>query len=88
MSQPIFLTGITGSVGSGIARQWLENGARVVALVRAESEAKALQRVTRVLTVVGADPWLDQVTVVCGDICQPGLGLRSDASLDVSSVIH
>ena len=88
MSDTIFLTGITGSVGSAIARQWLANGARVVALVRAESQAQAAQRVARVLGVVGADQWLDQVTVVTGDICQPGLGLTCDLPAGLSHVIH
>lgn len=88
MTRSIFLTGITGSVGSGIARQWLEHGARVAALVRAGSDVEAAQRVAESLRVVGAEPWGGQVTVVRGDIREPGLGLTCDMPFEVSHVIH
>jgi thioester reductase-like protein/predicted lipid carrier protein YhbT len=88
MTRSIFLTGITGSVGSAIARQWLENGARVVALVRGQSKTDAAARVARALSVVGAEAWLDQVTILQGDICQPGLGLTQTVPAGLSCVVH
>jgi len=88
MTQCYFLTGITGSVGSWIARQLLEEGHSLIALVRAPSPAAARKRVSDVLEVLEAAEYRDRVTVHCGDVGQPGLGLLPDHLADVDMIVH
>lgn len=64
----IFLTGITGSLGSFLAAQALRSGDRVVALVRGDTVSDAQQRVRQALSLPGAEDLADSVQIVCGDL--------------------
>ena len=46
----VLLTGITGSIGSWMARTMLEQGVRIVAVVRADTDEAASIRATGCLT--------------------------------------
>ncbi len=70
--ETVLLTGITGSVGSWVARTILEDGGRIVAIVRANTSSAAALRVRAALAVVGAQEHTDHVHAVCGDICDRG----------------
>ncbi|MEN6426843.1 MAG: hydroxysteroid dehydrogenase-like protein 2 [Phycisphaerales bacterium] len=87
--ETILLTGITGSIGSWVARAILEDGGRIVAIVRAGTPAAAAARVQRALAVVGADGHADRVRAVCGDICDENLAqcLAREQS-EVSRIVH
>lgn len=86
----IILTGITGSIGSWIARKALLAGSELLAVVRADSDAIANSRVQAALDVVGAGDFFGKVQVMRGDICLEGLGLESKISevADISLIIH
>jgi nucleoside-diphosphate-sugar epimerase/predicted lipid carrier protein YhbT len=71
--ETVLLTGITGSIGSWVARTILEDGGRIVAIVRANTLFAAAMRVREALAVVGAQEHADRVHAVCGDICDSGL---------------
>jgi thioester reductase-like protein/predicted lipid carrier protein YhbT len=86
----VLLTGITGSIGSWIARKILLAGNELLAVVRADSDAAADSRVKAALNVVGAGDLFRNVEVMRGDICLEGLGLEPkiyDAA-DISLIIH
>jgi thioester reductase-like protein len=86
----ILLTGITGSIGSWIARKALLAGNELLAVVRADSDTAANSRLQAALDVVGAGDLFRNVKVMRGDICLEGLGLEpkiSDAA-DISMIIH
>jgi thioester reductase-like protein/predicted lipid carrier protein YhbT len=89
-TKKILLTGITGSIGSWIARKALLAGDKLLAVVRADSDTAASSRVQVVLDVVGAGDFLGNVEVLRGDICLKGLGLESGISntSDISLIIH
>jgi thioester reductase-like protein/predicted lipid carrier protein YhbT len=89
-TQRVLLTGITGSVGSWIARKALLDGKRLLAVVRADSDAAARSRVRAALNVVGVGDLAGQVEVMRGDICLEGLGLkpRTRHPSDISLIIH
>jgi len=86
----VLLTGITGSIGSWIARKALLAGNKLLAIVRADSDAAARSRVQAVLDVVGAGDFFGNVKVMRGDICLEGLGLESEISeaADISLIVH
>ena len=86
----ILLTGITGSVGSWIARKALIAGSEVLAVVKADSDVAASSRVKAALDVVCAGDFFGNVEVLRGDICLEGLGLKSKISdvADVSLIVH
>jgi thioester reductase-like protein len=86
-TKKILLTGITGSVGSWIARKALLSGNRLLAVVRADSDSVAKSRVQAALDTVGVSDFLEYVDVVRGDICLEGLGLKSGLK-NISLVIH
>ena len=66
----MFLTGITGSLGSWIAKVALAEGTHITALVRADSLAEARERAYHALSVVGAESYFEQLTILVGDITQ------------------
>lgn len=78
----IFLTGITGSVGSWVAREALDRGFRIIALMRDKTLPDAKARVASALNVVGYEGSADDVQVVLGDICSKHLGVS-----DISTVL-
>lgn len=87
----ILLTGITGCVGSWLAREALLRGYRIAALVRGESQAEAQARVRTVLDITGAGHLYANVDIVRGDIVTNDCGLsgQTEAQLrDVDRVIH
>ena len=64
----LFLTGITGSLGSWIAKVALSQGTHITALVRAESMDEAQARTYHALSVVDAASYFKQVHVIPGDV--------------------
>jgi len=86
----VLLTGITGSIGSWIARKILLTGNELLTVVRADSDAAANSRVKAALDIVGAGDYFGNVQALRGDICLEGLGLDSKISdtTDISLIIH
>lgn len=85
----ILLTGITGSVGSWMARTILEDGGRVVAVVRAESEPAAAARIRNAMAIVGTEESADRIIAVCGDICDPEFARRVlESETSISRIVH
>ncbi len=86
----ILLTGITGSAGSWLAREALDRGCSVLALVRADSQSKAEERAFEALEIIGGSHLGEKLDVVRGDVCRKGLIANADRSIfeDVSMVIH
>jgi thioester reductase-like protein len=74
----VLLTGATGFVGREILDRLLSRGRRVYALVRAEDDAAAAGRLCRHANL----------TAVAGDIEEPGLGLSSNLSEEITTVVH
>ncbi len=93
----IFLTGVTGFLGSFVVNEILERSDRdLQLLVRASSDRKALERVWAAMSWhMDGDRFrevLPRLRVVRGDLHAPGLGL-SDADKaavldDADSVLH
>jgi uncharacterized protein len=79
----IFMTGITGSIGSWIAKVALMQGASITALVRAHSLPEAEQRIRHVLHVVGAESLFDKVSIILGDLATADPRIRN-----VDAVFH
>lgn len=86
----VFLTGLTGSLGSFLAREALRHGMRVVAIVRAAEPEIARQRAADALRVVGADVPNGRVEVICGDVCLDDLGIADAGGRlgQVDLVVH
>ena len=78
MTPQIFLTGATGFLGMEVLARLLERGDNVVALVRAESDERAEDRLYGVLGTLYRDPsqYHDRVRAVAGDVTQAGLGIE------------
>ena len=80
----IGITGITGAVGSALARRALEAGAHICAIVRAEDDAAALRRAAAGLITIGTDPAdIQRLSAFCGDITKPRLGLTDLPDIDL-----
>jgi long-chain acyl-CoA synthetase len=73
----VLLTGATGFVGKEILDRFLDRGRRVYALVRADDDETAAARL----------PPHANLTVLAGDIEDPGLGLAA-APEDVTTIVH
>ncbi len=86
----VLLTGITGAVGSWLAREALDRGVKVSALVREETHSAAVGRVKTALDAVDRGDRHQEIDVIVGDICSDRLGVNgSKASLkDVSLLLH
>lgn len=87
--ETVLLTGITGSIGSWVAATILQDGGRVVALVRADTASAAATRVREALAVVGAQEDADRVHPICGDICDDALtGRLIRRGIELSCIVH
>jgi thioester reductase-like protein len=80
----IFLTGVTGYIGSYVANLILrEHNDRLAVLVRAKSPAEARERLWKSLQLhMDFDTfasYLPRFDVVLGDLTEPGLGVEGDA---------
>lgn len=95
----IFLTGITGYIGSYVAHGILTGypGARIAALVRARDEGEAKQRLWKALQMHEPDfdrfaALLPRIDLYLGDLTLPGLGLAPEAQgrlvRSIESVLH
>jgi thioester reductase-like protein len=95
----IFLTGITGYIGSYVAHGLLTRwpGVRLAALVRARDEGEARQRLWKALQL--HEPHFDRfaellprIDIYLGDLTLPGLGLTPEARdrlvRSIESVLH
>ncbi len=95
MTIMVLVTGATGFIGTQITRQLLQNDqVNVLSLVRAADKENAIRKLER--------EWWDwpeliqalntRIEVVCGDVCQPNLGLTEDAygklAKKITHVVH
>ena len=90
MKPTVFLTGATGFLGMEVLARLLEAGDReVLALVRADDDAAAEQRLDGVLATLWDDPapYRDRVSAVRGELTQPELGL-GDRADEVAERTH
>ena len=69
----VLLTGATGRLGRCIAEQLVRGGCELVLVVRASSPDAARERIRAALP---NDLDLGCVAALCGDVTEPGLGLR------------
>jgi nucleoside-diphosphate-sugar epimerase len=76
----ILLTGITGAVGSWIAREALERGCSILALVRDKKDSAAREKTAGVLKTVGAEKYVNNVDLIRGNIGVDGLGIHNARS--------
>lgn len=88
----ILITGGTGILGSWVLAKALERGYAPVVLMRDATLDHARDRLRAVLALPGCAHRLDEISIVLGDTCTPGLGL-SDAQRDtirdgLGMVIH
>jgi thioester reductase-like protein/predicted lipid carrier protein YhbT len=87
--EAVLLTGITGSIGSWVAATILQDGGRIVALVRADTPSVAAARVREALAVVGADGHAERVQAICGDICDGRLMPHLvRGGTEISRIVH
>jgi thioester reductase-like protein len=89
------LTGATGFLGPYVVRQLLSHTSmRLVCLVRAPTHELAMARVLESLSAVAMDPQVvaARVSVVCGDLAQPLLGLSAETfeclALAIDRIYH
>jgi nucleoside-diphosphate-sugar epimerase/predicted lipid carrier protein YhbT len=83
------ITGVTGSIGSWMARAILESGRSIVALTRADTPGAARNRVLEALRVVGASDCEAGVDVLHGDVCDDRVVEAAARSCrNVSCVVH
>ncbi len=80
----IFITGVTGFLGSHLAARLLEDGCRVTALARGSKNTSPRTRVEDVLREVGVSE-LKGLEVFEGDISVPDLGLSEAAKRQILS---
>ena len=75
--QNILLTGATGFLGAAILTKCLSQDLKVIALVRAKSEADALQRIKTSCTAYfkWSESWIPHIKCILGDISEENLGL-------------
>lgn len=77
----IFLTGATGFLGAYILRELLSRAsARVIALVRAPTEATGLARIKETCQAydLWSNEWLTRLSCVVGDLAKAKLGLGTE----------
>lgn len=91
----LLLTGATGFVGTELLVRELAQGERhVFALIRADSDEHATQRLHATLrSALGSvGPYAERVTAIAGDLTLPRLGLRPDRArelaTDVGEIVH
>ncbi len=85
----VFMTGLTGTVGSFLAREAFRRGARILALARGRNAHEARLRAEGALAVVGAEFGAGQLEVIRGDVCRPGLGIADPSVLGpIDLVLH
>jgi len=89
VNRTVFVTGVTGSIGSWMTRKFLEDGWRVIALVRADGLSAAKARAQNALRIAGAEEYAGQMEVLQGDLCQDDLcaGLITRCR-DASLIVH
>ncbi|KAL8993033.1 MAG: hypothetical protein Q9169_006644 [Polycauliona sp. 2 TL-2023] len=78
----IFLTGATGFLGAYILRDLLSRAnTRVIAHVRAATEAAGLDRIKETCRAYGiwSEDWSNRLDCVIGDLAKPNLGLSTAA---------
>ncbi|KAL8803638.1 MAG: hypothetical protein Q9182_003053 [Xanthomendoza sp. 2 TL-2023] len=78
----VFLTGATGFLGAYIIRDLLlRPGVRVIAHVRAGTEAAGLERIRETCQVYGmwSDDWSPRLSCLIGDLQKSNLGLSAEA---------
>ena len=96
MKQHIFLTGITGFVGGWLARELLDRGHPVIALVNIRHDQCPEKRLAKLFQDWFYTPeefaeFGDQLTVVGGDLAAPRLGITDEilkALPPFRSIIH
>lgn len=85
----LFITGITGSVGSWVARQALEDGTALVALVREDGTHHITDRIRNALAIAGREEPMDRIEALAGDItCDLDRQRLPEACRGVDAVIH
>jgi len=97
MNNTIFLTGATGLVGGHLLARMLhqDKTARIVALVRSDSENHARQRLENAVKRLGlelSDEDFERIQLVVGDITEDKLGISTEEydelARQVTHVIH
>jgi thioester reductase-like protein len=83
MKRPIFLTGITGFVGGWLARELLERGHPIIALVNIRHDQCPEKRLSKLFQDWFYTPeefaaFGEQLTVVGGDLAAPRLGMTDE----------
>jgi len=78
----VFLTGVTGFVGSHLLEELLQNtAAKIYCLVRASSPEEGLQRIKSTFTKFKL-PWLgsydSRITAIIGDLSLPHFGMENE----------
>ena len=86
----VLLTGITGNLGSWLAVELLQQGKKILALMRDRNSKDAAKRLNRILGIAGGRNLKDNIEIIHGDICKKGLGLKSNAKnlKQLSKIIH
>ena len=85
----VLVTGVTGSIGSWVTRKFLDNGWKVIALVRGDSPSAAAARAHRALEIAGAADLANQMKVIHANICHEDLCKHLTAGCrEVSLVVH
>ncbi|MBV9462936.1 MAG: SDR family oxidoreductase [Verrucomicrobiae bacterium] len=96
MRRTLFLTGITGFVGGWLARELLERGHRIVALVNTRQDQCPEMRLARLFqewfyTPEQFSAIQPRITVVGGDLAAPKLGIPDEVLRELppfDSIIH
>ncbi len=84
----VLLTGSTGFLGAQVARRLLkENNLSIIALVRAENQAAAAQRLSRAWWDWPEMAAAKKVEVLAGDVSLPHLGLSDEAYASLANKI-
>jgi len=86
----VFLTGITGALGSWLACKAVRAGWDVTALARGDDDGAARERVRAALDVAGAAELASQVRVVRGDLCEADIAERLARQMParIDRVVH
>ena len=85
----VLVTGVTGSIGSWVARKFLDNGWSIIALVRGDNPSAATVRAHQALEIVGAANHANHVNVIQCDLCREDLREHlARRCRDVSLVVH